>query len=105
MRQVETYSRAFAYSTVHTAKDTMPNTTPHIGIVGGGIGGLSAAISLRRAGAKVTLLEAAKELGEIGAGIHVRTQLKRKINEGLIRSENVLDIPQRIALFAKMGRG
>jgi salicylate hydroxylase len=43
----------------------------HVGIVGAGMGGLAAAIAIARAGAKVTLLEAAPELGEIGAGIQV----------------------------------
>lgn len=35
------------------------------------MGGLAAAIACARAGARVTLLEAAKELGEIGAGIQM----------------------------------
>ena len=43
----------------------------HVGICGAGIGGLAAAIAMRRAGVKVTILEAAAELGEIGAGIQV----------------------------------
>ncbi len=38
-------------------------------IVGGGIGGLSAAIALRRAGVQATVFEQAAQLGEIGAGI------------------------------------
>ena len=36
------------------------------------MGGLAAAIGIARGGAEVTLLEAAHELGEIGAGIQVR---------------------------------
>jgi 2-polyprenyl-6-methoxyphenol hydroxylase-like FAD-dependent oxidoreductase len=38
-------------------------------VVGGGIGGLSAAIALRRAGREVTVLERAPELREVGAGL------------------------------------
>lgn len=38
-------------------------------IVGGGIGGLAAAIALRQRGVEVIVLEQAPELGEIGAGL------------------------------------
>lgn len=38
-------------------------------VVGGGIGGLAAAIALRRAGLDVTVLEGAPEIREVGAGI------------------------------------
>lgn len=38
-------------------------------VVGGGIGGLAAALALHRTGWRVTVLEAAPELGEVGAGL------------------------------------
>ena len=38
-------------------------------VVGGGIGGLSAALALRTAGAEVSVYEQAAELGEVGAGV------------------------------------
>lgn len=41
-------------------------------IIGGGIGGLTAAIALHRTGADVTVYEQAPELAEIGAGINVQ---------------------------------
>lgn len=41
----------------------------NVAIVGGGIGGLAAAISLRRAGHKVTIYERADFAGEVGASI------------------------------------
>lgn len=40
-------------------------------LVGGGIGGLAAALAMSQAGFNVTLLEQAAELGEIGAGIQL----------------------------------
>lgn len=40
-------------------------------IVGGGIGGLAAALGLARIGVKTIVLEQAPELGEIGAGIQI----------------------------------
>jgi 2-polyprenyl-6-methoxyphenol hydroxylase-like FAD-dependent oxidoreductase len=41
-------------------------------IAGGGIGGLSAAIALRRAGLPVEVLERAPEIGEVGAGLAIQ---------------------------------
>jgi salicylate hydroxylase len=40
-------------------------------VAGGGIGGLSAALALVRQGLRVTVLEQAQEIGEIGAGIQL----------------------------------
>lgn len=42
-----------------------------VGIIGAGIGGVMASIAIARAGGKVTVLEAAQQLGEIGAGIQM----------------------------------
>ena len=43
----------------------------HAVIVGGGIGGMSAALSLLDAGIEVTVLEQARQLQPIGAGIQI----------------------------------
>ena len=40
-------------------------------VAGGGIGGLAAALALARRGFRVTVLEQAAEIGEIGAGIQL----------------------------------
>lgn len=37
----------------------------HVGVIGAGIGGLLATIAIAHAGAKVTVLESAEELGEV----------------------------------------
>ncbi len=43
----------------------------HMLVVGGGIGGLAAALALAKLGVRVTLLEQADQIGEIGAGIQL----------------------------------
>ena len=45
--------------------------SPDIGIVGAGLGGMTAAVALQQRGFNVTVYEQAPELGEIGAGITV----------------------------------
>ncbi len=45
--------------------------TPHALIAGAGIGGLSAALTLQRAGFRVSLFERAKILEEVGAGLQI----------------------------------
>ncbi|KAK5236506.1 hypothetical protein LTR47_002457 [Exophiala xenobiotica] len=43
----------------------------HVAVIGAGLGGLAAAIGMTRSGHRVTLLEQAPELGEVGAGIQI----------------------------------
>ena len=40
-------------------------------VVGAGVGGLTAALALARAGLLVTVVEQAQALGEVGAGLQV----------------------------------
>lgn len=44
----------------------------HVGIVGAGIGGLATAIAMRRAGARVTVLESAEQLGEVCISVRLK---------------------------------
>jgi salicylate hydroxylase len=46
-------------------------------VAGGGIGGLTAALALARAGHRVTVLEQARELSEVGAGIQLSPNASR----------------------------
>jgi 2-polyprenyl-6-methoxyphenol hydroxylase-like FAD-dependent oxidoreductase len=61
-----------------------PGSTPsitvdcgHVLVVGGGIGGIGAALALRRSGADVTLVERAHEFGEVGAGLQMAPNATR----------------------------
>jgi 2-polyprenyl-6-methoxyphenol hydroxylase-like FAD-dependent oxidoreductase len=53
---------------------------PDVIIVGGGIGGLSAAFALSRQGLKVQVLERSPEFGEVGAGIQIAPNCTRILN-------------------------
>jgi salicylate hydroxylase len=58
-----------------------------IAIIGGGIGGLAAALSLLRAGANVHVYERARTLSEVGAGIQVSPNASRILHRlGLANS-------------------
>lgn len=53
----------------------------HIGIVGGGIGGIAAAVALHRIGVKVSVYERAEVLGEVGAGMMLWPNATRVLRE------------------------
>src|SRR5690606_7133797 len=50
-------------------------------IVGGGIGGLSAAFALAREGLRVRVLEQASEFGEVGAGLQIAPNCTRILDD------------------------
>jgi 2-polyprenyl-6-methoxyphenol hydroxylase-like FAD-dependent oxidoreductase len=54
---------------------------PRVIIVGGGIGGLAAVVSLRQAGVDATVFERAGELGEVGSAFFVWTNGMRALQE------------------------
>jgi salicylate hydroxylase len=53
---------------------------PPIAIIGGGIGGLSAAAAMLRAGLDVHVYEQARELSEVGAGVQVSPNASRVLH-------------------------
>jgi len=59
----------------------MTAPTPHVALIGGGIGGVAAALFLRRAGIEATVYEQADELRETGAGIVVPPNMVRLLDE------------------------
>jgi salicylate hydroxylase len=74
----------------------MPHHIHHVLVAGGGLGGLAAAYLLRNAGMRVTVLEQASELGEVGAGIQTAPNASRiLINNGLRpQLEKIKTVPQ-----------
>ena len=60
-------------------------------VAGAGIGGLAAALALRRAGIEATVFERAGELGEVGAGILLAANAVRALGE-LGLSDRVLQL-------------
>jgi 2-polyprenyl-6-methoxyphenol hydroxylase-like FAD-dependent oxidoreductase len=62
-------------------------------VVGGGIGGLSAACALSRKGLRVRVLERASEFGEVGAGIQIAPNGTRILSEyGLLGAAKKLGV-------------
>ena len=70
----------------------------HAAVVGGGIGGIAAACSLRQRGIEVTVFEQAKALGEIGAGLLI-------LPNGLRQLERMGLRKALAAVGAKIGDG
>ena len=66
-------------SEVPTAPSAASNRVS-VGVVGGGIGGLSAALSLLQAGFDVQVYEQAPMLGEVGAGLQVSPNAARVLH-------------------------
>ena len=67
-------------------------------VIGAGIGGLSAAIALRKAGVETVVFERARELREIGAGISQAANATRALNElGLADALQGIGTPIEVA--------
>jgi salicylate hydroxylase len=74
---------------------------PDVIVVGGGIGGLSAALALGREGLRVRVLERAEEFGEVGAGLQIAPNCTRILDEyGLLEDARRLGVvPQDMIMF------
>ncbi len=72
----------------------MGNFKFNIGIIGGGIGGVAAAVALHRAGIDATVYERANELREVGAGMMLWPNATRVLKElGLLERVVALSGP------------
>ena len=71
----------------------MKSGRPDVIVVGGGIGGLSAAFALTRKGLSVRVLERSAEFGEVGAGIQIAPNCTRILNSyGLLDKAKALGV-------------
>jgi 3-hydroxybenzoate 6-monooxygenase len=69
---------------------------PDVIVVGGGIGGLSAAFALTRKGRSVRVLERAGEFGEVGAGLQLAPNCTRILDDyGLLEEAKRLGVQPR----------
>jgi salicylate hydroxylase len=79
---------------------------PHALIAGAGIGGLTAAISLARTGWRVTLLERAPLLAEVGAGLQLPPNATRILHElGLLERISARGLSPRTITIRNASHG
>lgn len=71
-------SRAGPFTPIH---DLLYSPPMHVLIIGGGIGGLAAALSLRAAGIACTVFESAAEVRPLGVGINLQPHSVRELIE------------------------
>jgi 3-hydroxybenzoate 6-monooxygenase len=69
---------------------------PDVIVVGGGIGGLSAAFALHRKGLRVRVLERAEEFSEVGAGIQIAPNCTR-----ILASYGLLDEAKKLGVLVQ----
>ena len=68
----------------------------NVGIIGGGIGGVAAAVALQRAGIDTTVYERAPELREVGAGMMLWPNATRVLKElGLLKRVSACSGPNQ----------
>src|SRR6202035_737950 len=65
----------------------MGNFKFNIGIIGGGIGGVAAAVALHRAGIHATVYERAPALREVGAGMMLWPNATRVLKDLVLREK------------------
>src|SRR5580700_1700506 len=68
----------------------------NIGIIGGGVGGVAAAVALHRAGIDATVYERANELREVGVGMMLWPNATRVLKE--------LGVLERVAALSGLNR-
>ncbi|MEE7449765.1 amine oxidase [Methylobacterium radiotolerans] len=76
----------------------MPETSPHVAVIGGGFTGLAAAIRLLKAGCRVTLFEADAGLGGLAGGFDIGTGqvLERFYHHWFTNDRHVVDLVKEI---------
>src|SRR5580658_7904433 len=80
----------------NSAVSLMGHSKFNIGIIGGGIGGVAAAVAFHRAGIQATVYERANELREVGAGMMLWPNATRVLKElGLLETVAALSGPSR----------